>query len=147
MTFDDTRIRMKRGLREFNNKYIEFYYSAARAFIAKQITQNEFKVFLCVVNNIREEKSCTIEDMDRILHMGKSHIIDAIKNLQEAQCIDVVQNRSDKGNWYNIYSQKYTDIYDDKTYNDADTNDNIRTKAFERNKRNEDDGIIIRLLA
>lgn len=147
VTFDDTRIRMKRGLREFNNKYIEFYYSAARAFIAKQITQNEFKVFLCVVNNIREEKSCTIEDMDRILHMGKSHIIDAIKNLQEAQCIDVVQNRSDKGNWYNIYSQKYTDIYDDKTYNDADTNDNIRTKAFERNKRNEDDGITIRLLA
>ena len=147
VTFDDTRIRMKRGLREFNNKYIEFYYSAARAFIAKQITQNEFKVFLCVVNNIREEKTCTIEDMDRILHMGKSHIIDAIKNLQEAQCIDVVQNRSDKGNWYNIYSQKYTDIYDDKTYNDADTNDNIRTKAFERNKRNEDDGITIRLLA
>lgn len=147
VTFDDTRIRMKRGLREFNNKYIEFYYSAARAFIAKQITQNEFKVFLCVVNNIREGKSCTIEDMDRILHMGKSHIIDAIKNLQEAQCIDVVQNRSDKGNWYNIYSQKYTDIYDDKTYNDADTNDNIRTKAFERNKRNEDDGITIRLLA
>lgn len=147
VTFDDTRIRMKRGLREFNNKYIEFYYSAARAFIAKQITQNEFKVFLCIVNNIREGKSCTIEDMDRILHMGKSHIIDAIKNLQEAQCIDVVQNRSDKGNWYNIYSQKYTDIYDDKTYNDADTNDNIRTKAFERNKRNEDDGITIRLLA
>ena len=59
----------------------------------------------------------------------------------------MVQNRSDKGNWYNIYSQKYTDIYDDKTYNDADTNDNIRTKAFERNKRNEDDGITIRLLA
>ena len=147
VTFDDTRIRMKRGLRDFNNKYIEFYYSAARAFIAKQITQNEFKVFLCIVNNIRDGKSCTIEDMDRILHMGKPNIINAIKNLQEAQCIDVIQNRSDKGNWYNVYSQKYTDIYDDKTYNDVDTNDNVRTKTFEMNKRNEDDGITIRLLA
>ena len=83
--FDNTRIKMKRGLKNFNDKYIEFYYSTARAFISKQITQNEFKVFLCIVNNIRDSKSCTIEDIDRILGIGRAHVIDAIKNLQSAQ--------------------------------------------------------------
>lgn len=149
VTFDDMKIRMKRGLRDFNDKYIEFYYSAARAFIAKQITQNEFKVFLCIVNNIRDGKSCTIEDMDRILHMGKPNIINAIKNLQEAQCIDVIQNRSGKGNWYNVYSQKYTDIYDDKTYNDQKVEGAVQKKVIEMDKRNkeEEDGITIKLMA
>lgn len=60
VTYDDIRIKIKRGMKELNDRYIEFYYSAARAFIAKQITQNEFKVFLCIVNNIKESKSCTM---------------------------------------------------------------------------------------
>lgn len=106
-------------------------------------------MFLCIVNNIRDGKSCTIEDMDRILHIGKRNIINAIKNLQEAQCIDVIQNRSVKGNWYNVYSQKYTDIYDDKTYNDQKTKGTVQKKVIEMDKRNkeEEDGITIKLMA
>lgn len=118
ITFDDNIIKIKRGIKVLNDKYIEFYYSTARAFISKQITKNEFKVFLCIVNNIKEGKSCTMEDLDNILQMGKSNIVESIRNLQIAQCIDVVHQRSDKGKYYNMYSQKYTDRYDEKTYND-----------------------------
>jgi len=77
------------------------------------------------------------------------NIINAIKNLQEAQCIDVIQNRSGKGNWYNVYSQKYTDIYDDKTYNDQKVEGAVQKKVIEMDKRNkeEEDGITIKLMA
>ena len=148
-SFDLTKIKIKRGLKDLNDKYIEFYYSAARAFIAKQITQNEFKVFLCIVNNIRNGRSCTIEEMDRILHFGKSHIIEAIKNLQSAQCIDVIQNRSDKGNWYNIYSQKHTNKYNDNTCNDGGVIvDNPNTdKVVGIDKSKDDIDITIKLMA
>lgn len=118
ITYDDTRIKIKRGLKELSDRYIEFYYSAARAVISKQITQNEFKVFLCIVNNIKEGKSCTMEDLDKILCIGRTHVVDAIKNLQAAQCIDVVQYRSNKGKWYNLYNQTHTSKYDDETFND-----------------------------
>lgn len=46
--FDNTRIKMKRGLKNFNDKYIEFYYSTARAFISKQITQNDLRCFFAL---------------------------------------------------------------------------------------------------
>lgn len=155
VTYDDTRIKIKRGLKELNDRYIEFYYSAARAFISKQITQNEFKVFLCIVNNIKDGKSCTMEDLDKILCIGKSHIVEAIKNLETAQCIDVVQYRSDKGKWYNLYSQKHTDKYNDETFNDNNIDikvDTPNSKVVGIDKRsseynNENESILIRLLA
>lgn len=124
ITYDDTRVKIKRGLKELNDRYIEFYYSAARAVISKQITQSEFKVFLCIVNNIKEGKSCTMEDLGKILCIERTHIVDAIHNLETAQCIEVVQYRSDKGKWYNLYKQRYTNKYDDETYNDDTNSDN-----------------------
>lgn len=149
VTYDDTRIKIKRGMRELNDRYIEIYYSAARAFIAKQITQREFKVFLCIVNNIKEGKSCTMEELDRILCIGKSHVVEAINNLKKAQCIDVIQRRSEKGNWYNIYSQKHTDTHNEETVNDLEVNVDIPNKKItsieERYKDKEE--LIVKLLA
>ena len=120
--FDDTRIKIRRGIKELNNRYIEFYYSTARAFICKQITQNEYKVFLCVVNNIKEGKSCTIKDIGIFLNIEGSHVLEAIRNLEKAQCIGIIQCKSNKGNMYNIYSQKHTDDWNENTYNDMDFN-------------------------
>ncbi|MCC3399204.1 hypothetical protein D4759_29645 [Clostridiales bacterium AHG0011] len=114
-------------LKELDDRYIEFYYSVARAVISKQITQNEFKVFLCIVNNKKEGKSCTMENLDKILCIGRTHIWDAIQNLQKAQCIEVVQYRSDKGKWYNLYNQTHTNKYDDVTFND-DVNNGMDIK-------------------
>lgn len=153
VTNDDTRIKIKRGLKELNDRYIEFYYSVARAFISKQITQNEFKVFLCIVNNIKDDKSCTIEDLEKILRIGKSHIVEAIKNLETAQCIDIVQYRSDKGKWYNFYSQKHTEKYDNETFNDIGIKVDVpNSKVVGIDKRSNecgsrDEDIVIRLLA
>lgn len=158
ITYDDTRIKIKRGLKELSDRYIEFYYSAARAVISKQITQNEFKVFLCIVNNIKEGKSCTMEDLDKILCIGRTHIVDAIKNLQAAQCIDVVQYRSNKGKWYNLYNQTHTNKYDNETYSDdtnSDNNMNLRVDVPKSNiadfntESNEgvNEDLLIRLLA
>ena len=127
VTYDDTKIKIKRGLKELDDRYIEFYYSVARAVISKQITQNEFKVFLCIVNNKKEGKSCTMENLDKILCIGRTHIWDAIQNLQKAQCIEVVQYRSDKGKWYNLYNQTHTNKYDDVTFND-DVNNGMDIK-------------------
>lgn len=151
ITYDDTIIKIKRGFKELNNRYIEFYYSAARAFISKQITKNEFKVFLCIVNNIKDGKSCTLEELDKILCIGKSHVAEAIKNLKIAQCIDVVQHRSDKGKWYNRYSLKHTDKYNDETVYDEnlDIELDIPSRKIINLEKNNDikDGITIKLLA
>ena len=101
------------------------------------------------LNNIRDSKSCTIEDIDRILGIGRAHVIDAIKNLQSAQCIDIIQNRSDKGNWYNVYAQKHTDKYDDKTYNDKkiEVDTPNKKKADEVDNQSVEEGITIKLMA
>ena len=61
---------------------------------------------------------------------------DAISNLQTAQCIDVVQYRSDKGNWYNLYSQKYTDKHNDTTYIDDNSFPSFILFTIQRNTLN-----------
>ena len=61
-TYDDKLIKLTRGLKDMESKgYIVFYYSVARAFICHQITQNEYKVYLCILNNLKNSKSCTLE--------------------------------------------------------------------------------------
>ena len=150
VTYDDTRIKIRRGLKELNDRYIEFYYSAARALISKQITQNEFKVFLCILNNIKEGKSCTMEDLDKILCIGRPHVVEAIHNLEVAQCIEVIQRRSDKGKWYNLYSQKHTDKYNEETINDMDIKvDTPKSNVvgLDDTNRKGEDSISIKLLA
>lgn len=148
VTFDDVRIKIKRGMKELNDRYIEFYYSAARAFISKQITQNEFKVFLCIVNNIKEGKSCTIEDLSDFLNIRTSHVVEAIRSLEKAQCLETVQYRSEKGNWYNLYSQRYTNMYDENTHNDLGLSvDTPNNELAETRKVTDEEEITLRMLA
>lgn len=115
---DNMQIKIKPGLKisDDTTEYIEIYYSVVKAFISKQITQNDFKVFLCIINNIKNKVSCTVEDLDKILYMEKSNILKSVNRLQSSQCIDVIQYRSYKGNWHNVYSQIYTNEYNDITY-------------------------------
>ena len=56
-TYDDKVIKLTRGLKDIDmDKYIVFYYSVARAFICHQITQNEYKIYLCILNNYKNGK-------------------------------------------------------------------------------------------
>ena len=64
----------------------------------------------------------------------------------------MIQNRSNKGNWYNLYSQKHTNEYDDITYNDKKTKKTKSKKSTENKTVNgtcdkDDDGVLVKLLA
>ena len=76
--FDDKVIKLTRGLKELDmDKYIVFYYSVARALICHQITQNEYKVYLCILNNYKNGKSSTLEKMSITLNMEERNVLRA----------------------------------------------------------------------
>ncbi len=116
-TYDDKVIKLTRGLKDIDmDKYIVFYYSVARAFICHQITQNEYKIYLCILNNYKNGKSCTLEKMNIILDIEKGHILKGIVNLEKASLLKV--NRippNDKGKKYNMYYPVDTDKWDEVT--------------------------------
>ena len=96
---------------------------------------------------MEEHKPCTLTELSYILGMDKSDISKALKNLDNAQCIEISSNVgfNEKGQPYNIYKKKITDIYDNDTYNSDDidlnelTTDNGSVKNIE--------SITIKLLA
>ena len=116
-TFDDKVIKLARGLKDIDmDKYIVFYYSVARAFICHQITQNEYKVYLCILNNYKNGKSCTLEKMNIILNMEERNILRAIQSLELASLLRVDRlPPNDKGKKYNMYYPIDTDRWDKDT--------------------------------
>jgi len=116
-TFDDKVIKLARGLKDIDmDKYIVFYYSVARAFICHQITQNEYKVYLCILNNYKNGKSCTLKKMNIILNMEERNILRAIQSLELASLLRVDRlPPNDKGKKYNMYYPIDTDRWDEVT--------------------------------
>ena len=113
-TFDDKVIKLARGLKELDmDKYIVFYYSVARAFICHQITPNEYKVYLCILNNLKDSKSCTLEKISTTLNMEKRNVLRAIQSLEIASLLRVDRlPPNDKGKKYNMYYPVDTDRWD-----------------------------------
>ena len=116
-TYDDNVIKLTRGLKDIDmDKYIVFYYSVARAFICHQITQNEYKVYLCILNNLKNSKSCTLEKISIVLDMDKRNVLRAIQNLEIASLLRVDRlPPNDKGKKYNMYYPIDTDKWDKDT--------------------------------
>lgn len=116
-TFDDKVIKFARGLKDVDlDKYIIFYYSVARAFICHQITQNEYKVYLCILNNLKNSMSCTLEKISIILDMEKRNVLRAIQSLEMASLLRVEHiPPNDKGKKYNMYYPIDTDRWNDTT--------------------------------
>ena len=116
-TYDDKLIKLTRGLKDVDmDKYIIFYYSVARAFICHQITQNEYKIYLCILNNFKNGRSCTLEKMNIILDMEKGHILKGIVGLEKASLLKVDRiPPNDKGKKYNMYYPIDTDRWDNVT--------------------------------
>ena len=123
-TFDDKVIKLARSLKDIDmDKYIVFYYSVARAFICHQITQNEYKVYLCILNNYKNGKSCTLEKMNIILNMEERNILRAIQSLELASLLRVDRlPPNDKGKKYNMYYPIDTDRWDKDTDIELDSN-------------------------
>lgn len=116
-TYDDKVIKLSKGLKDIDlKKYLVFYYSVARAFICHQITQNEYKVYLCILNNYKNGKSCTLEKISIALDMEKGHVLRAIKNLEIASLLKVDRlPPNDMGKKHNMYYPKDTDKWNDIT--------------------------------
>ncbi len=117
VTYDDKVIRFTRTLKDMESKgYLEFYYSAARAMICHQITPRDYKVYLCILNNLRNHKSCTLESLDKTLNIGERNISGAIQNLEKASVLRVEQEYSQEtGKRYNKYYPTDTSRWNLKT--------------------------------
>lgn len=127
ITYDDKVIKISRGLKELEEKnFIVFYYSVARAFICHQITQNEYKVYLCILNNLKNGKSCTLEKMNNTLDMGERNILRAIQSLEKASLIRIDHLFStEKGIKYNMYYPIDTELWNEDTDIDRENNKNV----------------------
>lgn len=118
LTLDDKVIQLTKRLKDVDlDKYIIFYYSVARAFLCHQITQNEYKVYLCILNNLKNSKSCTLEKMSITLNMGKEHVLRAIQELEMASLLRVDRipaNNKDKQHnmYYPIDTKKWDAVTD-----------------------------------
>lgn len=113
-TYDDKVVKLTRGLKDIDlDRYIIFYYSVARAFICHQITQNEYKVYLCILNNLKNSKSCTLEKISIALDMEERNILRAIQSLEIASLLRVDRiPPNDKGKKHNMYYPIDTDRWD-----------------------------------
>lgn len=119
LTYDDYVIKLTRRLKDFSNTgFIEFYYSAALSFICKQITQTEYKVLLCLIQQMEEHRSCTLDELSYILGIDKSNISKALKNLDKAQCIEIINKYDENNHMYNLYKHIDTDIYNNEYIDD-----------------------------
>lgn len=124
LTHDDYVVKLTRRLKDFNNTgFIEFYYSAAISFICKQITQSEYKILLCLIQQMEDHRSCSLDELSYILGMDKSNISKALKNLDKAQCIEIINNVDENNHLYNLYRHIDTDIYDNNYMDDEVLND------------------------
>lgn len=117
LTYDDKIIKLTRGLQDLESKgYIVFYYSVARAFICHQITQNEYKVYLCILKNLKESKSCTLDKISITLNMTKGNVLRAIQSLEIASLLRVDHlPANDKGKKHNMYYPIDTDKWNKDT--------------------------------
>ena len=69
--FQECRLKLARRLKEFQQGYIEFYFSIAGALIDGKITQAEYIVFITLVRNLSNGKSVTYDQLADDLDMDK----------------------------------------------------------------------------
>ena len=107
--------------------YVEFYYATARAMICRQITQRDYKVYLCIVNNLKNHSSCTLENLDKTLNMGQRNILGSVQKLETAHLLQVDKVYSDEtGNVYNRYTLTDTCEWNEVTCLEEETDSYIR---------------------
>lgn len=95
--FDESKLKLTRRLKEFQQGYIEFYFSIAGALIDGRITQVEYIVFITLVRNLTDKKSVTYDQLAEDLAMDKNNIAKYIKKLQKERCLIVQKEHTDKG--------------------------------------------------
>lgn len=146
-TFDESKIKLNKRLKEFKKGYIEFYFSIANALIDGKIDQIHYLVFITLLRNLADGKKVTYEQLAEDLGMdsenGKYNIGKYIRKLAKERCLIVKKDYSEKGIEFNRYQITNPDFFKEKM------NDN--TIPFEDELNVEDDDmdmdLTIQLLA
>lgn len=108
--FEESKLKLTRRLKEFQQGFIEFYFSIAGALIDGRITQVEYIVFITLVRNLTDKKAVTYDQLAEDLSMDKNNIAKYIKKLQKERCLIIEKEHTDKGyecNKYHITSPEY----------------------------------------
>lgn len=88
----------------FGQGYTRLLYSSSLLLINKIITQQEYLVYLSLINRSQEHKSMTFDDIAIDTDIQKSHISTYIKNLETKGVLQIDKKYNDKG----IVYKKYT---------------------------------------
>lgn len=143
--FDESKLKLTRRLKEFQQGYIEFYFSIAGALIDGRITQKEYIVFITLVRNLSNGKSVTCNQLADDLDMDCCNIKKYIKKLHKERCLIIEKEYTDRGYEYNKYyitSPKYfREQSKDKTVPFNKSSTKIKTDDV------EDKQLTIKLLA
>ena len=110
--FNETKIKLARRLNEFQQGYIEFYFTVANALIDGKISQTDYLVYLALVDNLKSGKSVTYEDLANKIgrkSLTANEIGKHIRKLAIERCLKVKKEYTERGLEYNHYS--FTDPY------------------------------------
>lgn len=122
-TFDESKIKLNKRLKEFKKGYIEFYFSIANALIDGKIDQIHYLVFITLLRNLADGKKVTYEQLAEDLGMdsenGKYNIGKYIRKLAKERCLIVKKDYSEKGIEFNRYQITNPDFFREKMNNNT----------------------------
>ncbi len=87
----------------FGKGYTRLLYSSSNLFINKNITQNEYLVYIFLAKRLQQCKSVTYDDIANALNMDKPNISRYIKGLEDAGLLQVRKQYNEKGFLCNKY--------------------------------------------
>ena len=105
--FNETKIKLARRLNEFQQGYIEFYFTVAGALIDGKISQTDYLVYLALVDSLRSGKSVTYEDLAYKIgrkSLTANEVGKHIRKLAIERCLKVRKEYTEQGYEYNHYS-------------------------------------------
>lgn len=113
--FNETKIKLTRRLNEFQQGYIEFYFTVAGALIDGKISQTDYLIYLALVESLKSGKSVTYEDLANKIgrkSLTANEIGKHIRKLAIERCLKVKKEYTERGLEYNHYSfiDPYTEM-------------------------------------
>lgn len=104
--FKECRLKMSRRLREFQQGYVEFYFSIANALIDGKISQLDYIIYIALVNNLQDRRKVTYDELAETIGLNElspNEIGKHIRKLSKERCLIIEKQYTDKGYEWNKY--------------------------------------------
>lgn len=104
--FKENRLKLSRRLREFQQGYIEFYFSIANALIDGKISQLDYIVYIALVNNLKDRRKVTYDELAYAIGIDgltANEVGKHIRKLSKERCLIIEKQYTDKGYEWNKY--------------------------------------------